>query len=206
MLKSVRSVTELCFVVHDQFPLDKIKTVRLCFPWTCDHLVYFLIAEFRQLVNCLHWVHCVRHAKWHLELVWFYQLVLEVMSLNHHELFYRLRAHSEIQCSSDRIEVKEHRPEMVLDCASVFFYRLSPVFFLLFDFEESLSCWISLVNVPNFKIYKFDLVCVGLGSAKIPFSRSLQISRFLNSNVWIHVLNDYSNERFDKSGIWICII
>lgn len=89
--QSVRRITELRLVVHNELVLNEVKTVWFCFPWTVYHLLNLLLWKLWQLVNRLQWIQCVRNAKWNLKLVWFYQFVLKIMTLDHHEMFDRLR-------------------------------------------------------------------------------------------------------------------
>jgi hypothetical protein len=63
--------------------------------------------------------------------------------------------------------VEKHWPEMILYCAGLFFNGLAPIFFFLFDFKQSLTCGIMLVNVPDLKVHKFDLGLIGLKRAEI---------------------------------------
>lgn len=46
-----------CFIVHDQFFSNKIKTIRNCIVWALYHLFLDLGRKIRKLVYCLQGIH-----------------------------------------------------------------------------------------------------------------------------------------------------
>ena len=183
-------ITQLSLIVHNKFPLSKVKTIWLGFPGRCYHFINFLITKFRQFINCFHWVHSRWHAKWHFKFVWFYKFVLEIMPFNHDELLDWFWSYSEVQCRANGIKMEKHRSEMVLNSSGLFLDWLTPVFFLLFDLKQCLTSWIMFIYVSDFKVNEFNFRLICLNWAEVTLCWNLQVSGLFDGYVRIH-LNEF---------------
>lgn len=94
------------FVVQDKSVVNKVKRIRSRFKRMCDHLAYQLCWERWELVNVLASVSRVWNAVPKVEVESLQQAVLEVMPLNHPEIFHifiadlKLDAERTVKCDN----------------------------------------------------------------------------------------------------------
>ncbi len=138
--------------MHYQFPVHKIKTIGLCLPRVLDHLLFQVIVELWEFVNGLHIVFCLWHAKGYIELVFFYQLVLEKVSFDHCKLFNRGISYFKSQCSSNVLQIKEMRAEMIPHSSHLLGYGFADFLLWFFNFKKSLIG----IYIPDLKFYKLN--------------------------------------------------
>ena len=86
--------------MHDQLVADKVKTVALCLVRICNHFLYDVLVEGREVVDCIPAVGAPRNAKAEAEVIAFDKLVLEVVALNHPKVGDRVLADLESEAAT----------------------------------------------------------------------------------------------------------
>ncbi len=86
--------------MHDQLVTDKVKTVALCLVRICNHFLYDVLVEGREVVDCIPAVGAPRNAKAEAEIIAFDKLVLEVVALNHPKVGDRVLADLESEAAT----------------------------------------------------------------------------------------------------------
>jgi hypothetical protein len=89
-----------CFVMHDQLVTDKVKAVALCLVRICNHFLYDVLVDGREVVYGIPAVGAPRNAKAEAEIIALDKLVLEVVALNHPKVGDRLLADIESEAAT----------------------------------------------------------------------------------------------------------
>jgi len=75
---------------------------------------------------------------------------------------------------------------MILNRPGILLNRLPPILLLLLDLKKRLSRRIMLINVPDLKVHKLNLVCIGLSRTQVPLCGLLEVSGLFDGDVGFH--------------------
>lgn len=106
-------VAVICLVVHDEFPVDKVKAVGLCGERVHDHLPRGLGIDGGEVVDVLAGVLAVRHAKAEVKVEGLEVWVPEEMTLDHAEVLHGLIPDCELNGGADGAQFQELGGELI---------------------------------------------------------------------------------------------
>ncbi len=86
--------------MHDQLVTDKVKAVALCLVRICNHFLYDVLVDGREVVDGIPAVGAPRNAKAEAEIIALDKLILEVVALNHPKVGDRLLADIESEAAT----------------------------------------------------------------------------------------------------------
>ena len=104
-------------IVHDELVADEVEGVGAVAVGAVFELGNLLRAAFRDGVNRLPAVCAVGDAEAELEVVASYQLILEIVALDHAEVINLLRAHAKHQRRAHRLALQKVRWKLIVDGA-----------------------------------------------------------------------------------------
>ena len=96
---SIKSI--ICLVVHDESVVNKIKAVRSCLEWVCNHQLLLFLVKFGKFVNMFTRINTTWNAEAEIEIESFQVLTPEEMSFYHPKVFDRFTSNCKLNSGSN---------------------------------------------------------------------------------------------------------
>ena len=144
--------------MHHKIALHEVETVADGLEWAIYHLLLNLGRELGQFVNGLQGIGAVWHAEGHVEFVLPDQLALEVVLLQHLEIFGRFGSHPEVQSGSHLRKLEELRPKVVLNKSDRVVVFLADLTLRFLDLKEVRIG----IRIPDLEVDELDFIHVVL--------------------------------------------